>query len=132
MDVSPSHETRTDLSDSSSRIMVLASALELTAGFIHIFQENLKPKLPRTSTQEGSEPPHVNMHVLKNGSGPIITVPWSIKNKYYSAEVHFASLAIPGLSSHLFTSVPAVIFIWTKGEVSPFFMFIVDAIDLWR
>ncbi|TRM63825.1 hypothetical protein BD626DRAFT_536592 [Schizophyllum amplum] len=43
-------------------------------------------------------------------------IPWTISNKYYSANVHFAPHAIHGLSPHRVQNVPAVIFVWAHGE----------------
>ncbi|KAL1702755.1 hypothetical protein EV121DRAFT_292995 [Schizophyllum commune] len=43
-------------------------------------------------------------------------IPWTISNKYYSADVHFAPHAIHGLSPHRVQNVPAVIFAWSHGE----------------
>lgn len=48
----------------------------------------------------------------------LVNFPWTITNKYYSADVHFAAHSVRGLSPHLLKGVPAVVFVWTKGEVS--------------
>ncbi|KAH8825254.1 hypothetical protein DL96DRAFT_1737852 [Flagelloscypha sp. PMI_526] len=43
-------------------------------------------------------------------------VPWTISNKYYSADVHFAAHSIKGLAPYHVQNVPAVLFVWSKGE----------------
>ncbi|KAJ3987933.1 hypothetical protein F5890DRAFT_1622021 [Lentinula detonsa] len=43
-------------------------------------------------------------------------VPWTISNKYYSAQVHFLARTIKGLAPAHLKDVPAVIFIWKKGH----------------
>jgi hypothetical protein len=48
-------------------------------------------------------------------------VPWTIVNKYYSADVHFEIKDIMDWSSTPIHDIPAVVFIWADGEVrSPF------------
>ncbi|KIY46740.1 hypothetical protein FISHEDRAFT_60138 [Fistulina hepatica ATCC 64428] len=43
-------------------------------------------------------------------------IPWTLSNKYYTADVHFSAHAIQGFSPHLLKEVPAVIFVWSHGE----------------
>jgi hypothetical protein len=40
-----------------------------------------------------------------------------LRNKYYSADVHFAAHTVTGLGAHAVRNVPAVLFVWAKGEV---------------
>lgn len=54
------------------------------------------------------------------GSSPsqaVIKIPWTISNKYYVADVHFEAHENKELTSHHAQSVPAVIFVWSHGEV---------------
>jgi len=47
-------------------------------------------------------------------------VPWTIVNRYYIADVHFATHVIHGLSPLAFDkphTPPAVIYVWVDGEV---------------
>jgi hypothetical protein len=53
----------------------------------------------------------------RSGLGESTRIPWTLSNKYYSADVHFAAHTITGLSPHVVRNVPAVIFVWSKGEV---------------
>lgn len=51
-------------------------------------------------------------------SPDLIKIPWTIENKYYSADVHFAAHPMRGLAPYLLQNVPAVIFVWGSNEVS--------------
>ena len=47
-------------------------------------------------------------------------IPWTIVNRYYIADVHFAAHVIHGISPLLFDkphTPPAVIYVWVDGEV---------------
>lgn len=46
-----------------------------------------------------------------------VKVPWKIKNKYYSADVHFIARPVKGTTPVQYQGVPAVIFAWRRGEV---------------
>lgn len=48
---------------------------------------------------------------------PDKTIPWTITNKYYTANVHFEAREVRAWSSFLAEGVPAVIFLWAHGEV---------------
>lgn len=55
----------------------------------------------------------------KNVLSPdLAKIPWTIENKYYSADVHFAVHPMRGLAPYLLQNVPAVIFVWGSNEVS--------------
>lgn len=43
---------------------------------------------------------------------------WTIKNKYYTASVHFQAIHLDGLESIELDDVPAVIYTWSEQEVS--------------
>lgn len=43
-------------------------------------------------------------------------IPWTIKNKYYSANVHFHLVEYAYWDPQLALRVPAVIFVWTRGQ----------------
>ncbi|KIK57277.1 hypothetical protein GYMLUDRAFT_247230 [Collybiopsis luxurians FD-317 M1] len=43
-------------------------------------------------------------------------IPWTISNKYYSAQVHFLARTVKGLAPFYLKGVPAVIFVWKKGH----------------
>lgn len=51
-------------------------------------------------------------------SPELVKIPWTIKNKYYSADVHFAIHPMRGLAPYLLQNIPAVIFVWRDDEVS--------------
>ncbi|KAH9080609.1 hypothetical protein EDB83DRAFT_2513577 [Lactarius deliciosus] len=45
-----------------------------------------------------------------------VDIPWTIKNKYYSAEVHFHLVEYAHWDLQLACRVPAIIFVWTRGQ----------------
>ncbi|KAH9179169.1 hypothetical protein EDB89DRAFT_778347 [Lactarius sanguifluus] len=45
-----------------------------------------------------------------------VDIPWTIKNKYYSAEVHFHLVEYAYWDLQLARRVPAIIFVWTRGQ----------------
>lgn len=46
-----------------------------------------------------------------------VDIPWTIKNKYYSADVHFHLVDYAYWDPQLALRVPAIIFVWTRGQV---------------
>jgi len=129
------------LSDISCRILVLSSSTSQATSFIgRTYESTLE--LGIHSAQYSSSVPGVQNHngiqrppkatdpseenIPTNAQTPspeLVKIPWTITNKYYSADVHFAAHALHGLSAHQMQSVPAVIFVWAKGEVCQFFEF---------
>ena len=97
------------LSDPSCRILVLSASLDSALAFIQRTRDlaDVRQRLePELADREETTP------------SELVTIPWTITNKYYSANVHFAAHTVVGLSPHLLKDVPAVVFVWTKGEVS--------------
>jgi hypothetical protein len=47
-----------------------------------------------------------------------VDIPWTIKNKYYSADVHFHLVEYATWDPQLAHRVPAIIFVWTRGQVT--------------
>ena len=45
------------------------------------------------------------------------SIPWTIVNRYYTAEVHFETRTLVDFRTHHASEVPAVIYVWNKGEV---------------
>lgn len=45
-------------------------------------------------------------------------IPWTIRNKYYSADVHFHLVEFAHWNPQSALRVPAIIFVWTRGQVS--------------
>ncbi|KAJ3753791.1 hypothetical protein EV360DRAFT_96877 [Lentinula raphanica] len=43
-------------------------------------------------------------------------IPWTISNKYYSAQVHFFARTVKGLAPFHLKDVPAIVFVWEKGH----------------
>ncbi|KAF5360370.1 hypothetical protein D9756_004916 [Leucocoprinus leucothites] len=46
----------------------------------------------------------------------LLKIPWTIENKYYSADVHFAVHPMRGLAPYLLQNIPAIIFVWASNE----------------
>lgn len=51
-------------------------------------------------------------------SSDLIKIPWTIENRYYSADVHFAVHPMRGLAPYILQNVPAIIFVWESNKVS--------------
>ena len=51
-------------------------------------------------------------------AGSSTSIPWTIANKYYTAEVHFETHDFEGFRVHHAIGVPAIIYVWGPGEVS--------------
>lgn len=51
-----------------------------------------------------------------------VHIPWTIANKYYTADVHFEAREFEHFRVHHAVGVPAIIYVWGPGEVrlSPF------------
>ena len=45
------------------------------------------------------------------------SIPWTIANKYYTADVHFETRELAGFAGYHASEVPAVIYVWRRGEV---------------
>lgn len=45
------------------------------------------------------------------------TIPWTISNKYYTADVHFETRELHTFATYHASEVPAVIYVWDRGEV---------------
>ena len=50
-------------------------------------------------------------------AGSSTSIPWTIANKYYAADVHFETRPLDGVAGHHARDVPAVIYVWHAGEV---------------
>ncbi|KAJ7695642.1 hypothetical protein B0H17DRAFT_1054969 [Mycena rosella] len=107
------------LDSSTCRILTVASTLEHAAGLVDRVRNLRKVgqviPTPEASTSAlvSTEPTH---QPHESGLGESIRIPWTLSNKYYSADVHFAAHTIAGLSPHIVRNVPAVVFVWSKGE----------------
>lgn len=72
----------------------------------------------------GTVSPNENPTPSSHTSGPV-TVPYTISNRYYSADIHFAAYELQAVLAGLFSldrspdykPPPAVVFVWIDGEV---------------
>ncbi|KAJ3881758.1 hypothetical protein F5051DRAFT_396410 [Lentinula edodes] len=96
----------------SCRILTLCSSLDRAVSFVQQVQ-TLSGHVGET--QDLSK---LMQHDEKStiGSSDEKALPWTISNKYYSAQVHFLARTVKGLAPFHLKNVPAVIFIWEKGH----------------
>ncbi|KAJ4482033.1 hypothetical protein J3R30DRAFT_3286513 [Lentinula aciculospora] len=84
----------------SCRILTICSSLDRAVSFVQ----------------------HLNKLIQEDGDRELESslnekaVPWTITNKYYSAQVHFLARTVKGLAPFHLKDVPAVMFIWEKGH----------------
>ncbi|KAJ7025327.1 hypothetical protein C8F04DRAFT_1128524 [Mycena alexandri] len=100
---------------STCRILTVASTLDRAVSLVDRVRSLRKPGPASTSVLEPAQPaptPQPNA----SGLGESTRIPWTLSNKYYSADVHFAAHTITGLSPHVVRNVHAVIFVWSKGD----------------
>ena len=45
------------------------------------------------------------------------SIPWTIANKYYTADVHFETREYNTFAGYHASEVPAVIYVWGRGDV---------------
>ncbi|KAK7048447.1 hypothetical protein R3P38DRAFT_2869453 [Favolaschia claudopus] len=106
------------LDSSTCRILVLSSALDRAVATVDRIR-NLQGAQTPTSQDPGSSSSsaaQIPEEARVPGLGESTRIPWTLSNKYYSADVHFAAHTITGLAPHVVRNVPAVIFVWSKGE----------------
>ncbi|TFY67258.1 hypothetical protein EVG20_g3997, partial [Dentipellis fragilis] len=83
--------------DTSSRILVVSSSLEHARSVVR------RIKLV-VDTDDRVDIPSSN------------PIPWTIANKYYTADVHFHLAEFQHWDPHTVQSVPAVIYVWQRGD----------------
>lgn len=71
---------------------------------------------PSESTPPSESGPVSRLDLSQDSSNSI--VPWTIVNRYYTADVHFETRTFAEFVSHHASGVPAVIYAWSQGEVS--------------
>ncbi|KAL0961451.1 hypothetical protein HGRIS_006396 [Hohenbuehelia grisea] len=100
---------RTTSLDATCRILTLASSVDQAIVFINDLRSRAASgrNAQTDSTVEGP---------LIDTPRTVSTIPWTISNKYYSADVHFQVRPVAGFSTHHIQRAPAVIFVWSKGE----------------
>ncbi|KAI0693969.1 hypothetical protein BC835DRAFT_1306507 [Cytidiella melzeri] len=57
-----------------------------------------------------------DLHAELTNSEPTVSIPWTISNKYYTADVHFELRQLQGFAGYLASDVPAVVYIWCHGD----------------
>ncbi|KAF7365118.1 hypothetical protein MVEN_00383100 [Mycena venus] len=106
------------LDSSTCRILTVSSTLDRAVSLVNRIRN-----LRSTSPPEAADTTAASISISASetqtqhsGLGESTRVPWTLSNKYYSADVHFAAHTITGLAPHVVRNVPAVIFVWAKGE----------------
>ncbi|KAK0464448.1 uncharacterized protein EV420DRAFT_1043554 [Desarmillaria tabescens] len=89
----------------SCRILTVGPTLDVSVNLVQQIQRLSQP--PSTSDDSISS-------LISNESEKHF--PWTISNKYYTAEVHFVARQIKGLAPYHLQEIPALIFVWEKGE----------------
>ncbi|KAI0786892.1 hypothetical protein C8Q75DRAFT_250040 [Abortiporus biennis] len=90
---------------SGNRILVISPTPEQAHQFIHrvkSLSSTPRPNEPSTSLEHTPRGHH--------------SVPWTISNRYYTADVHFETRVLKEVGSHHASGVPAVIYVWKKGD----------------
>ncbi|CAL1709776.1 unnamed protein product [Somion occarium] len=95
---------------STSRIIVLSS----TPTQARTFVERIKTLSDNYS--QSLKKPEQGTSSLSSSDSSSDSIPWTIVNRYYTADVHFETRTLQDFSAHHATSVPAVIYVWNNGE----------------
>ena len=70
-----------------------------------------------SSTVSAAEP------IIQEETETDARVLWTISNKYYTADVHFLAKPVKGLAPFHYHGVPALIYVWGRGEVCAILLF---------
>ncbi|KAK0221925.1 hypothetical protein IW262DRAFT_1493652 [Armillaria fumosa] len=98
--------TQTPMKDTPScRILTVSPSLDISVNLVQQIQRLSQPP----SLSDSSTSLNVTNETEKH-------LPWTISNKYYAAEVHFLARQIKGLAPYHLQGIPALIFVWEKGE----------------
>ncbi|KAJ3801513.1 hypothetical protein GGU11DRAFT_768859 [Lentinula aff. detonsa] len=101
----------------SCRILTVSTSLDRAVSFV----QQVQTLSESDDNAQNCDNDNLMQEVQENEVGKPETldekaVPWTISNKYYSAQVHFLARTIKGLAPAHLKDVPAVIFIWKKGH----------------
>ncbi|KAI0338924.1 hypothetical protein BDW22DRAFT_1401015 [Trametopsis cervina] len=114
------------------RILVVSSTTDVAHQFVQRVKalSDIIGGTSRTNSQvastsapatddEGNTTPSLSLsklHAELTNSDPAITIPWTISNKYYTADVHFELRQLDGFAGYLASDVPAVVYVWNRGD----------------
>ena len=78
---------------------------------------------PSHSTSEVLSPAQANnqgslseLHAQLTNTEPATSIPWTITNKYYTADVHFELRPLDSFAGYLASEVPAVVYVWDRRD----------------
>ena len=71
-----------------------------------------------TDKPQEHEQTSVSTNADPRAAGSSTSIPWTIRNKYYTADVHFETHEFAHFRVVHAVGVPAIIYVWGPGEVS--------------
>ncbi|KAF8965135.1 hypothetical protein BDZ97DRAFT_1813831 [Flammula alnicola] len=112
--------TPTPFYDEGCRILTISASLAGATAFIERLQA-LSGSEPASVLPSSVPPPSGSSAPQESG---FLIVPYTLANRYYTADVHFAAYAMQALYPSLFAldrrpdykPPPAVVFVWVEGE----------------
>ncbi|KAI0084808.1 hypothetical protein BDY19DRAFT_969270 [Irpex rosettiformis] len=69
-----------------------------------------------TSLAQASSGELSELHAKLTNTEPATSIPWTISNKYYTADVHFELRSLDGFAGYLASDVPAVVYVWDRRD----------------
>jgi len=110
-------------SSAGSRILVVSSTHEQARNLVQRIKDladsraGIKPSDAQlTSSSDVQQPTlssHASEHTSSDGSE---SIPWTIVNRYYTADVHFETRVLKGLHGHHIKGVPAIVYVFNGSE----------------
>ncbi|TCD66606.1 hypothetical protein EIP91_001115 [Steccherinum ochraceum] len=107
----------------ASRILVISSTLDQAQDFVERIKDISHSRSginssngPLTSSSDigqNASDTSGNEVALTEGS---LSIPWTIVNKYYTADVHFETRLLREVRGHHVEGVPAVVYVFSTGE----------------
>ncbi|KDR82914.1 hypothetical protein GALMADRAFT_238566 [Galerina marginata CBS 339.88] len=113
--------------DETCRILIVSSSLTVASSFIDRLKSlSSSSALPSSESIPTSRSTPTSSVTTHQASGVPLTVPYTISNRYYAADVHFAAYPLNTVTLGLFSNgdadqgerklPPAMIFVWADGE----------------
>lgn len=94
------------------RILVLAQTQDLAVHFVSCVKALSRS---RNDSQIDEHPSDTSS--LSTADASSHSIPWTISNRYYTADVHFETRVVKEFAAHHASGVPAVIYVWSPGKV---------------
>ncbi|CAA7262935.1 unnamed protein product [Cyclocybe aegerita] len=103
--------------DPSCRILAVSATIDGAKAFI----QQIKT-ISITSPSQTDAPTTVTSQAVSSDAAAFAHIPWTITNRYYTADVHFAPLRMEAVTSSIFLAgmnrrpPPAIVYVWREGE----------------